>query len=474
MMVSPDWLQYQAQVHPDHLALKTSDAHWSFAALDAEVARLAGVLSDRGVGAGDRVAYHLAADAPQVLLAHALTRLGAVLVPLNVRLTDRELTPILLDADPVFVVHDGRVPNKFAGKSCAINDLLASHPSQSISGRELRLDALHAVMYTSGTTGAPKGVELTLGNQWWSAVGFALNAGQARDDRWLHVMPLFHVGGLTILFRSVIQGTAVFLEPHFDAGRALALIASESVTLVSLVPTMLQRLLDIGSPSPPSLRMILLGGAPASPALIDAARSRGYPVASTYGMTETCSQIAIAAPDATDGGFSAGHPNLPTQVRIVVDGHRVPAGHPGEIWIHGPTVARGYWRNPAATREVFVDGWLRSGDVGTVDDRGYLTVTDRVKDLIIRGGENIFPREIEDALMEFPGMKDVAVFGRSHPEWGQEVAAAVVAEGPIDPDRIRRFLSNRLASYKIPSIYFAVQSIPRNAAGKILRTQLGQ
>jgi O-succinylbenzoic acid--CoA ligase len=474
MAASPDWLHHQAQVHPNRLALVTPTERWTFAALDDAVARLAGVLTDLGIGAADRIAYHLPAGVEQVLLVHALTRLHAVLVPLNTRLTSVELAPILANADPTLLIHDQTLqgwPRPLATMS--IQQLLARDANRLVHDAVLEFDQLQAVVYTSGTTAIPKGVTITVGNQWWSAMGFALQAGLTSDDRWLNVMPLFHVGGLTILFRSVIHGSTVYLQPRFDADAAYTLMDQERITLVSVVPTMLHRLLELPTDAPTSLRLALLGGAPARRDLLDRARHRGYPVVPTYGMTETCSQIVTLDFDASShSGNPVGHPNLPIQVRIVRDRAPLAVDQTGEIWVQGPSVTPGYWRNPAATQAAFHNGWLKTGDLGFLDRNGYLTVIGRVNDIIIRGGENVYPQEVEERLLAFPGIDDAAVFGLADEEWGQRVAAALVCEGSVSLGELRRFLAAHLASYKIPSAFFRFCEIPRNPSGKILRNRI--
>lgn len=471
MTVSPDWLHYQAEVHKDRTALVTSEGRWSFQQLDSDTAHVAAILKGLGVAAGDRVAYHFTPSRHQVLIVHALTRLKAVLVPLNTRLTEPELDRILIDADPHFIIHDtDRQKWPLNLTALKVDQITALHSQDTIAPRELAFDDLHALIYTSGTTGHPKGVELTVGNQWWSAQGFALQAGLFPNDRWLNVMPLFHVGGLTILFRSVIHGSTVFLESRFNAQSAHTLMEQEDITLLSVVPTMLHRLLELGRPAPASLRLVLLGGAPATQALIHKARREGYPVVATYGMTETSSQVVTQ--DIHDEGPSSGHANLPTQIRIVSDGRDCPSDQLGEIWIKGPTVARGYWRQPKETQSVFLDGWLKTGDLGVLDEWGLLTVTDRIKDTIIRGGENIYPREVENLLLNIPGVTDAAVFGYPDTHWGEVVACMIVADTKLSRRDIQSFLSNKLASYKIPSMYFRADTIPRNPAGKVLRRQL--
>ncbi|NMP23389.1 o-succinylbenzoate--CoA ligase [Sulfobacillus sp. DSM 109850] len=476
MVQSPDWLHYQAEIHPQREALIFGQQRWTFAELDADVARLAGILADWGIGLQHRVAYRLRRSPEQVMLAHALTRLGAVLVPLNTRLKPGELEPIIQNADPTLIVEDG---SDFAWpdtghRRIILEELMEGSLAQPLFTATLNFEDLHALVYTSGTTGTPKGVEITVGNQWWSAMGFGLNAGLEPHDRWLHIMPLFHVGGLTILFRSVIHGSTVVLEEGFDQVRTYDTLIRERISLLSVVPTMVHRLLELDGDAPPHLRLALLGGAPAAPALIERAHQRGYRVVPTYGMTETCSQIVtLEESEWPKRAGSSGHPNLPVDVRIMKDNRPLPAGKVGEIWVRGPMVARGYWNNPQATRTTFHDGWLRTGDIGYLDPDGFLYVIDRLRDMIIRGGENIYPSEVEQHLVGHPGVSDVAVFGVQDEEWGQRVAVAVVVSDPaLTPKDLRNFLSNRLASYKIPSIYYRVDAIPRNASGKILRATL--
>ncbi|PSR22204.1 MAG: o-succinylbenzoate--CoA ligase [Sulfobacillus acidophilus] len=476
MVSSPDWLHHQAAVHPQRLALVSPTTRWTFAELDGAVARLAGVLTDLGVGANDRIAYHLSATVEQVVLIHAVMRLHAVLVPLNTRLTPNELEPILANADPTMLIHDHALQNwPPPVATMSVQHLFERDCSRPVSDTVLEFDQLHALVYTSGTTATPKGVKITVGNQWWSAMGFALQAGLGADDRWLNVMPLFHVGGLTILFRSVIHGSTVYLQPRFDAATAHALMDEERITLVSVVPTMLHRWLELPANAPASLRLALLGGAPARRDLIERARQRSYPVVPTYGMTETCSQIVTLDVDAPPHpGNPAGHPNLPTQVRIVRNRVPVASEKAGEIWVQGPSVTPGYWRNPAATEAAFDQGWLKTGDLGFLDNNGYLTVVGRVTDTIIRGGENVYPQEVEERLLAFPGIDDAAVFGLADEEWGQRVAAALVCKEPVALGQLRQFLANTLAWYKIPSAFFRFHEIPRNPSGKILRNRIVQ
>lgn len=393
----------------------------------AELARLAAAwadeLRDKGVGTGDRVATTLSGLDFAVLM-HALPRIGAVLVPVNTRLTEGERQAVLASAQPALTVD---VPLEIhIGPDIAVESESRVDP-----------DAVFAVIHTSGTTGAPKPVELTYGNFHASALANAANLGVEPDDRWLCCMPLFHVGGLSILTRSAINQTEAVIHDGFDVERVKSALAEERITLVSLVPTQLSRLLDAGLTSAPNLRAALIGGGPIPKDLLE---STDLPLIPTYGMTETCSQVWTGKP-------------LP--------GAEIANGPDGELLIRGPMVA------PKAISE---DGWLHTGDRGHIDEDGNLTVQGRIADTIVTGGENVSAAEVELALLAHPAITDAAVVGRPDPEWGQAVTAFVV--GSVDPAELRAFARERLAGYKVPKAIHQIAEIPRNAAGKILRGRL--
>jgi O-succinylbenzoic acid--CoA ligase len=296
------------------------------------------------------------------------------------------------------------------------------------------------LMYTSGTTGQPKPVELTYGNFHASALASAEALGVDPDDRWLCCMPLFHVGGLSILTRSAINGTEAVIHERFDVQAVLHALEEEGITLVSLVATQLRRLLDAGLEAPPDLRAALIGGGPVPSDLIERAEAVGVPVLPTYGLTESCSQIWTGQP-------------LP--------GVEIQTTAQGELLVRGPMVA------PGALAD---DGWLHTGDRGSIDADGDLTVEGRIADTIVTGGENVSATEVEEALLAHPRVKDAAVVGRKDPEWGQAVTAFVVMRGEA-PD-LAEHLRGRLAGFKVPKAIHTIDQIPRNAAGKIVRARL--
>ena len=302
---------------------------------------------------------------------------------------------------------------------------------------------VRTVIFTSGTTGAPKPVGLTAANHEASALASAWNLGVAPDDRWLCCLPLWHVGGLAILVRSAVYGTTAVVHDGFDVARVRESIESGEATLVSLVATMLRRLIDGGLAAWPSLRGALVGGGPVPGDLVEWAAAAGFPLLPTYGMTETCSQVVT-------GGR-------------VLPGAEVAIGAGGEILVRGPMVA------PGAVGE---DGWLHTGDRGRFEGDGRLVVEGRLDDVIVTGGENVAAREVEEALLGHGAVRDAAVVGRPDPEWGEAIVAYVVLGGEAGDDELRAFCRAVLPGFKVPKAFVRVEELPRNAAGKVVKAVL--
>jgi o-succinylbenzoate---CoA ligase len=474
-----DWVALRARSHADVIAVETASESWTYQQLDRRVGTAAAGLQLLAVEPAEPVAV-LAGNGLEIArFVHAIPRAGGLFMPLNLRLSPGELAYQLDDARVRFLLateeHRALAGEAAAAASSAVTVLRAEEPRWDEAAAEVgptSVDAQmpHSLIYTSGTTGRPKGAVLTHGNFYWSAVASAENLGVVEGDRWLACMPLFHVGGLSILLRSAIYGTTAVIHERFEEARVVRALREEGITLLSVVATMLSRMFE-ASPGgySDSLRAVLLGGGPAPRPLLEEAAARGVPVLQTYGLTETASQVATLAPaDALRKLGSAGLPLSTSTVRIEVDGREAEAGEVGEICVAGPTVCAGYLHHPEATAAAIRDGWLHTGDLGYVDGEGYLYVADRRDDLIVSGGENVYPAEVESALLGLAGVEESAVVGLPDERWGHVVVAVVV--GTADLDALPARLRETLAGYKVPRRFVRWEEpLPRTASGKLQR-----
>ncbi|MFW6070313.1 MAG: o-succinylbenzoate--CoA ligase, partial [bacterium] len=474
-----DWLSVRARTTPEATALIIGECEWSYAALQQEVAQTARGLVGLGVGQSDHVGVMLPNDLHYVCLVHALARLGAALVPLNTRLAPAELAWQARKAGCRLVLH-GEQTAHLAGAMTAqeyevqpVAALRLAADKVTLPDLAFEMESLQAIVFTSGTTGRPKGVMLTFANHFWSATASAFRLGLQPGDRWLSCLPLYHVGGLAVLFRSALYGTAVILEPRFDVERFNRILDAQAATMTSLVPTMLYRLLPTRRSWPASLRLVLVGGAATSPQLAAASAEAGVPLATTYGLTEAASQVATMLPvDVQRKPGSVGRPLMFTDVKVVDEaGAALPPGERGEVLVSGPTVMRGYYEDEAATAQALRGAWLHTGDVGYVDEDGDLWIVQRRSDMIVSGGENVYPAEVEQALRQHPAVAAACVVGLPHPEWGQQVAAMVAARPgqALSEAALEAFLRERLAGYKVPRRWRFVAQLPQTASGKIAR-----
>ncbi len=436
-----NWLAQRALTCPDRLAVRAGGVDLSYAELELEAASTARRLAARGVRRGAVVALALPAGAEYAAVLHGLMKLGAIAYPLNTRLADRERAAEIERAEPALVLSSPL-------------ELTATEADMPLLG-EHDLDAVHCRLLTSGTSGRSRSIGLTYGNFLWSAVGSAFNLGVDPSDRWLCCLPLYHVAGLSILMRSVVYGTGTVIHDGFEPDRVAAALADDGVTLVSLVTTQLVRLLEAGVDiSGP--RAIIVGGGPLPVDVIEEAAGGGATVVQTYGMTETCSQVTTLAPaEAMTKAGSAGRPLLTTHLRI----------QDGEILVQGPTVAPG---------TADQDGWLHTGDLGRIDEEGFLYVEDRLGDVIVSGGENVLPAEIEEVLLRHPDVVDAAAVGRADRQWQEAVTAVVVVRdgASADADHLREHCAAELAGFKVPKRFEFVAALPRTASGKLLRREL--
>lgn len=493
----PDWLRRATALDPGRTALIAPGVRWSYGELDARCDAAAARLVALGARPADRVAL-LARNVPDaVVLVHALRRIGAVFTPIHPRSTADEIAWQLADSGARLLFHDG--PHSVAAQSAATRvegarplslDALACEPAQRPLSVDVRaggqarrvrlrervdLSAPQGLLYTSGTTGWPKGVLLSHGNHWWSAVGSGLRLGVRQDDRWLVLLPLAHVGGLAVVLRAAMAATAIVLHEAFDPAQTDAALDDHGVSVVSVVEDILRRMLEArgARPFPPTLRCVLLGGGPVGDPLLAACARRGLPVARTYGLTEAASQVATQLPgEGLRDVTSCGVPLAVTEVRIERDGRTAGADEEGEITVRGPTVMLRYAGDPEATARALDRGWLHTGDIGRLDARGRLHVLDRRDALIRSGGEKISPAEVERVLSAHPAVDEALVSGVAHDRWGQVPEARVVLRSDATAGEVELLAHCRLhlASFKVPVRVRIVQRLPRGPGGKLLRS----
>ncbi|MDP4086276.1 MAG: o-succinylbenzoate--CoA ligase [Bacillota bacterium] len=479
----PNFLKKRAFLTPDRVAIYFNDESITFKELYNRSFEIAGKLQGLGFRQGDFTGVLLRNHLDTVIILFALQLIGIRAVILNNRLTPTELSWQLNDSKARFLLLEPSFSNVIdsmdSSLKCITKDQLFKatmvHP---MIQEEVDLLDICTVMYTSGTTGNPKGVIQTYGNHWWSSVGSAFNLGLMEQDCWLCTVPIFHISGFSILMRSVIYGMTIVLHESFDVERTLQDIEEKKVTIMSVVSTMLTRMVDrLGEQRLPEyFRCMLLGGGPAPLPLLEACVEKAIPVFQTYGMTETASQIVTLSPEYSLAKLgSAGKPLFPAQIKVELEeGVLAPEGKAGEIIVKGPNVTTGYLYRPDATANKVKNGWLYTGDIGYLDSEGFLFVLDRRADLIISGGENIYPAEIEAVLLAHPSVADAGVIGIEDEAWGQVPVSFIVKNIGMNPsqEEIQQFCMEKLAKYKVPKQIFFLESLPRNAAKKLLRREL--
>lgn len=436
-----NWLAQRAQSCPDRTALIADGESMTYAELEEEAVHVARRLAAWGVRRGATVAMNMRPGRDKIVLVHALMKTGAVLLPISPKLSPEERAKAIASCDVSVDLDD-------AGK------LTQTEADMPLLGEHDMADP-HCRILTSGSTGRPHTVSLSYGNHLFSAMGSAFNIGIDPADRWLCALPTSHISGLSIVMRSVIYGTAMVLQDEFSTEAVADAIEREGVNVISLVSTMLLRLLDEGVDLT-GPRAILVGGGPVPQSALSEALDKGARVIQTYGLTETCSQVTtLEVAEARRKVGSVGRPLLTSHLRI----------QGGEILVQGPTVSAG---------ALDADGWLHTGDVGRIDEDGFLYVQGRTDEMIITGGENVIPAEVEDVVVQHPQILEAAVIGRPDPEWQQAVTAVVVARdgGDLSLEELRRHCEGKLASYKIPKGLEVVEELPKTPSGKLHRAAL--
>ncbi|WP_374298007.1 long-chain fatty acid--CoA ligase [Sphingomonas sp.] len=493
-----DWIASHAMRRADALAAidLATGRRSTYAQFHARIDGIAAGLAERhGVGPGDRVAVLAHGSTDVFELQFACFRLGAIFTPLNIRLAQPELAAILANCAPALLVHD----QAHAARAAALTGpagprLLATGEGSDFealatSGRSAapapaRLADTCTLLYTSGTTGLPKGVIVTHAMNLFNAFQFA---GAARiTDRSVHlsVLPLFHTGGLNVYANPVFfMGGTVAVMASFDPAEKLRLIDDPALGITHLfgAPAHYQFAAQLPAFATTDFSRIITAGVGAAPtplSLIEAWQGRGVPLTQGYGMTETGPLVLyLDQADSLRKAGSAGKPVMYVAVRLVgVDGSEAATGEVGEIWVRGPAITPGYWRNAAATEAAFADGWLRTGDAAHRDAEGYVFIVDRWKDMYISGGENVYPAEVENVLYRHPAIAEAAVIGVASARWG-ETGRAIVAlkQGTaLDAPAVIAHCAASLARYKLPQSVVFIDALPRNAAGKVHKPSLRQ
>ena len=495
-----DWLAHHADRRPTKLAVHDLEIgrKLTYGALHDRANRLAAALLDLDVGKGDRVAILAANCAEFFELQFACGRIGTIMVPLNWRLTVPELDYILGDSSPKVLIHDigfAKQATELAVR-CKIAHLLELDHDGPESSYERLLaqvppfptpvqlthDDISTIMYTSGTTGHPKGAIITYGMTFWNAVNLGIPALISPETVQLVVLPLFHTGGLNCYANPVLHaGGTLLVMRAFDPGRALDHIGDPTlgITHFFAVPAPYQFMLQhpkFKDVDLSRLRIAGVGGAPCALAILEAWSARDVPLLQGWGMTETSpAGTMLDAADAIRKVGSAGKAMMHTAVRVV-DGadNDVAPGEIGELLIKGPNITPGYWNKPEATEKAFTDGWLHTGDAVRQDEEGFIYVVDRWKDMYISGGENVYPAEVENVLFQLPQVADAAIIGVPDSRWG-EVGKAILVIRPDQELSAEQVISHciaNLAKFKVPQSVEFVEILPRNATGKVLKREL--
>ena len=477
---------------PERTAAITDEDAMTYAELDTASARLATLLEREGIDAGDRVGVMLPNIAAAPIAYYGIWRLGAIAVPMNPLMQGREVRFYLsntgskaLIGSPGFAGAATDGAESAGAKLWLVDDAELSRLTADIpefgSPVERANPDTAVILHTSGTTGTPKGAELTHGSLGSNQDVIVRLVKLTDEDVVLACLPLFHVFGMTCAMNAAIAaGAGLSLLARFDPAKAIERIRRDRVTVLEAVPTMYSALLSVADKFSPeataTLRTCVSGGAALPVAVLnDFEKTFNAVILEGYGLSETSPAVTFNHPDAERRPGSIGTPIEGVQVRLVdAEGNEVPTGTPGEIQIKGPNVMKGYWNLPDATAEAIKDGWFSTGDIAVVDADGYYYVVDRKKDLIIRGGYNVYPREVEEALYEHPAVAAVAVIGIPHESLGEEVGAAVVlkAGASAELEELRRFVKGRVAAYKYPRRIWFVDSLPTGPTGKLLRRKV--
>ncbi|GAA4748603.1 long-chain fatty acid--CoA ligase [Gordonia alkaliphila] len=485
------WITRRAQRTPDAIALidATTGATTTYAQLAADSARRAAALRARGVRRGDRVMMIGLNSTAQLATMFAVARLAAISVPVNFRLSPGEVAYLISDATPTLLLHDDMFAElaataaEQAPRAVDLVHLDALEAPEEVFAPEdpVTADDVAMLMYTSGTTGKPKGAMLTHGNFEWNAINMLVaGEGMTPRDKTLAVAPLFHIGGLSLYVLPLLYtGGTIVVAPAFDPAAALKLLEAHKVTVHFMVPAMwdaMRKVPNFDDHDLSSLRTLLCGGAPCPLPVIDFYQGKGLTFMEGFGMTELApAAMILEAQYVRTHAGSVGRPVFHDDVRIVDgDDRDVATGEVGELLMAGPNVFAGYWGLPEVTAHDMRGGWFHTGDLARMDADGFITLVDRKKDMIVTGGENVYPIEVEQVLLSHPDVDDAAVIGLPDPKWGEGVTAVVSlrAQASVSADDLLAYCRDRIAHFKSPRRIEFLDVLPRNATGKLLKRTL--
>ncbi|WP_156289666.1 acyl-CoA synthetase [Oceanobacillus salinisoli] len=495
-----NWLVKHAYYDSERLALVYKDKRFTYKQFNERVNELANAFVEMGIRKGERVNALLYNTNEMLESMFACSKIGAIFVPINYRLSVEEVYYIVNDSTGSLFIYDSRMRtlvDELRNKKSSIREYIhvgnnphdadflyeevLSSSSKEEPGYDVALDDVHIMMYTSGTTGRPKGAMLTHGNTLWNAINMMNYLPVQQSDTTIGVAPLFHIGGMSCSVTPLFyKGGTVFLDDVFNPESVLQKIQDERITFMFLVPAMWQALTEVKDFEKydlSSLRICECGGAPCPIPVIEKFQEKGVEFYEGFGLTETAPFVSLLdSKNSLRKHGSVGKTPMHVEVRIVDEYDRdVPVGDVGELVVKGPNVMKGYWNKPEATREAIRDGWFHTGDLAKFDEENFIYIVDRMKDMIITGGENVYPIEIEQHLYKHPNIREVAVIGYPDQKWGESIkviASLKDSKNTITLDDIRDYLDGKVARFKLPKQLEVVEELPRNATGKILKMAL--
>lgn len=466
-----NWLEQRTLQSPDSIAIRKSRSAITYLELSKKVKDTASNFRSIGILPDNHVALAIDNNEQFIINVLSLWMIGAIPVPLNTRLTTSEIEKLYSLSDSSFLIAEDSwsIDHKLSNNINVVSSELDNTPNDNLSQFEFNVTNTALIMFTSGSTGEPKGVMLSFDNLYHSAMSTDSLIDQTYHDRWLASLPFYHIGGFSIITRALFAGAEIILPESLKPNDIANSIAKHKPTLASLVPTQLDALIEQMDKPNPEMRTIFLGGGPIDKNLARKAINKNWPIVKVYGSTETCSMIAAASFDDLRTNPAIGAKPMTGNKIVILDieGELLEQNKKGEVAIASKSLMKGYYNNDSATKEKFHDEYYLASDYGYINDEGRLNIEGRIDDIIISGGENINPKEIEKALLKHPEVNEVVVLKSKDEKWGEVPVAVVVLNNPITKIHLWNFLSQHLSSFKVPKEIFILNEIPKNEMGKV-------